>query len=145
MKTQIKIFAVIVYTLAAAYAGHKIGFTPCAPCAKSETKTQKDQGLKAHVTGTVKKKCDPTAPSGGDVEIDFTADIETFLRERSLQTVTGPSYPRGDNIKLFANSKAQLGIEIMPKNHHWLGYAKDLQTQENIYQYSYSNRIGIFD
>lgn len=144
-KIVISIVTLLVYSSAMIYLGYKLGYKPCAPCAKTETKSETDKSMKAHVVGSVKKKCDPTAPGGGSVDIDFTADIESFLRQRTATIVTPPSYPRGDNWKLNINSKLQTGIEIMPKDHHWLGYSRDLRTQENIYQYSYSNRIGIFD
>lgn len=93
-----------------------------------------EQKQTQHIERTIKKKDD----LGRDVEIKEVVTIEDFISHR--QTEKNKTVPR-DNIKFPINSNMQIGIEISPFNHHWIGYMRDFKTNENIYQYSYSTRI----
>ena len=135
-----KILIFLVYTVIILFAGWNIRkrFEP-KPQIISESNSQ-EQKLKAHVTGTSKKKVDPKT---GVIEetTNFNYDIESFLasQQNKKAVLAPPILP--DNIKGNLNSKLQIGVEFMAFDHQWIGYTRDLKTNENIYQYSYSTRI----
>lgn len=67
--------------------------------------------------------------------------VEAEEKAKKVKELVVAAVEPRDNFMLDANSKLQFGFKVSPLNHYWLGYKRDFQSNENIYETSYSTRI----
>lgn len=137
------ILMLVSYAVAVAggfFLGHKPSVVCPAPVVVSSN--EKNESLKEHIRGTIKKKdANPATGAPAETEINFEADISSLMSSKASVVATPVAVVKPDNIKFPITSKGEIGIDGNVYGHNWISAKYNLFTAEKVYEYSYSTRI----